>query len=125
MTEYYADIDIINYVFDDPMHKCFETITGKNSIHNPISIKYYKQELEANQYVITILEQGLKFPFKQLPSDYEKNNNKSARDNEKLLWDKIMEWEQENYVQRVTVKPRCVNPLSVSEKLDLNSKKIK
>ena len=71
------------------------------------------------------MEQVLKFPFKRLPSDYEENNNKSIRDNEKLLWYKIMEWEQENYVQRVTVKPRCGNPLSVSEKLDLNSKKIK
>ena len=125
MTEYDADSEIIDYVLNDKIHKFFETITGKKSIHSTNSLKDYKEELGANQYVMTILEQGLKFPFRKLPENYEENNNRSVKDNERLVWDKIMEWEEAQYIRRVTVKPKCVNPLSVSEKFDLQTKKLK
>ena len=40
---------------------------------------------------MTTLEQGLQFP---LPDNYEENNNRSVQDNERLMWDKMMEWEE-------------------------------
>ena len=125
MSEYDADSEITDYVFNDKIHKTLEIISGKRSIHSPSSLKYYKEELGANQYVMTILEQGLKFPFRQLPDNYEEKNNRSVQDNERLVWDKMMEWEEAKYIRRVTVKPKCVNPLSVSEKFDLQTKKLK
>ena len=125
MSEYDADPQIIDFIFNDKIHKFFEVITGKKSIHSPTSLKYYKEVLGADKYVMTILEQGLKFPFRDLPVKYEEQNNRSARDNDRLLWDKITEWEAAQYIERVTVKPTCVNPLSVSEKFDLQTKKLK
>ena len=87
MAEYYPDEEIMGFIFEDSMHKSFKTITGKKSIHSPESIKYYKEVLEADQYVMSILKLGLKFQFSKVPESYEEINNRSARDNDRLLWE--------------------------------------
>jgi hypothetical protein len=125
MAEGREDPALLGFIFEGKFHKEFETITGKNSIHNPDAIKFYRETLNADRHVLTILEQGLKFPFHSDPSQYEERNNKSARDNKELVWTKMTEWEAAKYVKRVDTKPRCVNPLSVAEKLDLESKTTK
>ena len=43
MSEYNADTEIVDYIFVDPIHRAFETITGKRSIHAPSSLKYYNE----------------------------------------------------------------------------------
>ena len=69
----------------------------KSSIHDPKSIRFYKEVLKADQFCIDLLEQGFKLPFKDhlLPTEpYFEPNNKSTVGHEQWLWNEIKNWEK-------------------------------
>ena len=70
-------IDPTDLISDDPHHKAFEAIYGKNSIHSPQAIKYYKDILKADTYVLSICQHGLLLPFNKEPGEYQEPNNRS------------------------------------------------
>ena len=72
-----------------------------------------------------LLIHGYKIPFKQIPGPYEDVNNKSAIKHSKFLWDKILEWETAGFCIRTKEKPYCVNPITVAEKIDPRTNKLK
>ena len=95
------------------------------SIHSESSIRYYKEELEADQWVMETLKYGYKIPFTSVPPKYHEPNNQSAVKHHEFLWKKIKEWESRGFCVRTQKEPYCCNPLSVAEKLDLKKKETK
>ena len=114
-----------DFIHDDPLHKAFSSITGRKSIHSSESLKFYNEIGCKDKYVTAILQNGLRLPFIEQVPPYEEENNKSALENIDFLREKVSQWEKEGYVKRVLKKPYCTNPLSVAQKVDLKSGKIK
>ena len=79
--------DINAFIYGDPLQEAFREITGKRSIHSQESIKFYMDELGCeDQFVLSMLEHGLRLPIaKQIPP-YEEENNRSALENLDFLW---------------------------------------
>ena len=95
------------------------------SIHDDQSVQYYKEVLKADNLVLSTLTTFHKIPFKSLPEKYYERNNKSAMDNKQILWDKMLSWEQGNYVTRVTEPPKCISPMSVVTQPDFRKNTVK
>ena len=84
--------------------------------------------MKAGTAVIDILSSGLSLQFKpgQVPNHfYEEDNNNSAKKHSVFLKEKIKEWEKLGRVKRVSSAPLIVNPLSVAEKLNKETREIK
>ena len=60
-----------------------------------------------------MLQTGLVIPFYSIPPVYSERNNRSALDNMDKLKSIIGEWELDGKCLKVSVKPRCVNPLTM------------
>ena len=86
---------------------------GDRSIHDQESIRYYKEELKADQWVVETLAKKHHIPFKSRPTQYYEKNNKSAVAEKEVLWAKFVSWEKDNYVTRVKERPTCTNHMSV------------
>ena len=71
------------------------------SIHSPESIKYYREVLGADNWVMEMLLHGFKISFKQIPGPYEDVNNRCALKHSKFLWGKILEWESAGFCIRI------------------------
>ena len=71
------------------------------------------------------MKQGLKLNFTSMPSSYEEDNNKNARENLGAVRGKVNDWLLSNSVEKVTFKPFCVNPLNLVTKIDNVTGKIK
>ena len=95
------------------------------SIHSDQSIKFYKEELKADTWVMDILKSKYRIPFTKYPSRYYEPNNLSALKNMDFLWTKMCEWENKGFCYRVSQKPYCCNPMTVSDKLDIRTGKVK
>lgn len=91
---------------------------GKTSIHGEDNVKFSKQVLKADKWVLNILETGLKLNFVSMPPSYEQRNNKSASSNMTKVLEKVKEWETAGSITRVSEKPYCINPLSFVSKVD-------
>ena len=102
-----------------------DKLSGKKSIHSADSIKYYKDELKADDWVLSVLENKYRIPFISTPGPYYEPNNKSAVNNKKFLWEKMLEWETGDFVMRQEKRPYCCNPMTVAEKLDHKTGKTK
>ena len=53
-----------------------------------------------------------------MPSSYEEDNNKNARENLGAVRVKVNDWLLSNSVEKVPYKPFCVNPLNLVTKID-------
>ena len=60
-----------------------------------------------------------------MPSSYEEDNNKNARDNLGAVREKVNDWLLSNSVEKVPYKPFCVNPLNLVTKTDNVTGKLK
>ena len=64
MCQNFYTVEVSDFMHEDPLHKAFNSITGKSSIHNESSIKFYKETLKCkDSFVVSMLEQGLRLPF--------------------------------------------------------------
>ena len=70
---------------------------GDRSIHDQESIRYYKEELKADQWVLETLAKKHHIPFKSRPTQYYEKNNISADAEKEVLWAKFVSWEKDNY----------------------------
>jgi len=97
------------------------------SIHSIHSQYFYANVLKADSFVLNILENGLKLPFKDTAviHNYEEDNNRSAQSKLDIVQDTIDKWERQGKVIKVTEKPLIVNPLSLVEKVDYITKESK
>ena len=98
----------------------------KKDIYDVKSIGVMKEVVGAEGWVINILKSGVQLDFNQmLPSNYSERNNLSAVKEMSFLRDKVDSWISEGFVQRVSLKPQYVNPMSVVVKTDLLSNTVK
>ena len=95
------------------------------SIHSIENIAYVREELGASAWVIKTLTEGYSVPFSRLPGKYKEENNRSAIKHAGMLWEKMLEWEKKGFCVRVKTEPFCCNPMTVAEKKNLRTGKIK
>ena len=128
-AEIRSDDDNLTLLDENP-DLCFDDIPGDpapgiRSIHDDISIQYYKNELNADQWVLNTLTNEHHIPFTSLPPKYHEKNNKSADEEKQILWEKMLSWENGNYVTRVPDMPHCTSPMSVIIQPDFKTGKVK
>lgn len=78
------------------------------------NLDFWKNELRANSFILSIIEQGYKIPFDSEPSSCFAKNNRSARDHSAFVDSALSDLLQNDFAMEVKQKPFCVNPLSVS-----------
>jgi hypothetical protein len=86
-------------------------VTPVNSLRNHID-KW--KSIEANQYILNVIDQGYRLPFKTLPVNISLDNNRSAKDNKSFVSDEIDKLLMKGCISRVELKPHVVNPLTVA-----------
>ena len=72
------------------------------------------KEMSDNKYIIDVIENGYKIPFKQVPAEAELKNNKSARDNIEFVNKEIQALLTKGVISEVKEKPKVINPLTVA-----------
>ena len=77
------------------------------------NLEYWK-EIGASGFILDVIENGYKLPFRTIPDKAEFKNNKSARENAQFVSDSIRELLESKRIDEVPFKPHVVNPLSVS-----------
>ena len=81
-------------------------VTPVNSLRNHID-KW--KSIEANQYILNVIDQGYRLPFKTLPVNISLDNNRSAKDNKSFVSDAIDKLLMKGCISRVELKPHVVN----------------
>lgn len=67
-----------------------------------------------NEHILSIVENGYRIPFKQLPDVQKSKNNKSARDNPDFVKSEISSLLSKGCISEVTTEPHVINPLTVA-----------
>ncbi|VDI59227.1 Hypothetical predicted protein [Mytilus galloprovincialis] len=67
-----------------------------------------------NQYILDIIENGYKIPFKTEPDRMHINNNKSSLDNKDFVSSEILNLLKKGCIKEVSTIPLIVNPLTVA-----------
>ncbi|XP_053391340.1 uncharacterized protein LOC128554120, partial [Mercenaria mercenaria] len=67
-----------------------------------------------NEYILDVIAQGYKLPFKTMPSSVEIRNNKSALDNLEFVSSEIKNMLAKGCISEVQSAPEVVNPLTVA-----------
>ena len=76
---------------------------------------YWRDTLNASQFVQSIEQNGYKIPFQSLLETCFLANNKSARDHPDFVADAIKNLLNGKYIEEQSEPPHCVNPLSVAK----------
>ena len=80
-------------------------------------LKQYANKWKAvsdNSYIIDVISNGYKLPFKSTPDQVDLKNNRSAKDNPVFVESEIASLTQKGVVSEVFNKPHVVNPLTVA-----------
>ena len=72
------------------------------------------KNIGANDYIISIIENGYKLPLKRIPENTCIDNNKSAKDNMTFVSKEVENLLQKGCISTVEYKPHVVNPLTVA-----------
>lgn len=72
------------------------------------------KEITDDQYILEVIKQGYKLPFKESPPEVYIKNNSSARDNMPFVQEEVKNLVQKGIVSEVTEIPKVVNPLTVA-----------
>ena len=90
-----------------------DSITVKGSLKSHLS---FWKEINANDYILDVIEHGYQIPFVTTPSSSYLDNNKSARHNQPFVNQAISELLQTGAVTEQFQIPYVVNPLTVAQK---------
>lgn len=72
------------------------------------------EKVTNNSFILGVIKEGYKIPFKELPDPVELRNNKSARDNAQFVSKEIKKLLVKGCVTEVKEKPTVINPLTVA-----------
>jgi hypothetical protein len=86
-----------------------------------IWVCYKWKSIEANQYILNVIYQGYRLPFKTPPVNISLENNRSAKENKSFVSDEIDKLLMKGCISRVELKPHVVNPLTVKKFLTFTS----
>ena len=93
-----------------------------NIFNNLKSAKdFWKDTLHADPEVIDIIESGYKIPFIQIPPNFKRKNNASAKKHNTFVTKAIKDLLETKVVMEVKETPKIISPLSVAE----NSSKLR
>lgn len=87
------------------------------TIHAEEVRDFWKTELKASEWVMTVLQEGYVIPFKETPPPYEEANNASAVQDMNFVCQTVEELRKRGVIQFDDQKPHCVSPLTVSKKI--------
>jgi len=90
----------------------------EKSIHDADSIRFMTEVIGAGKWQLGVMKNGLSLDLTKVPRKYREKDNASADRNMSLLKDKVAEWKQDGYVQRLAEPAWCSNPMSVAAKYD-------
>jgi len=106
----------ISETFDEP-EMDLQSKFCPGSIHGEKEVSYWREVLQAPNWVMDVLTQGYVLPFEQFPDEvYEEQNNKSAKQDMAFVRQTIYKWEEEGVVEFVANKPMVVSPLTVASR---------
>jgi hypothetical protein len=88
------------------------------SVHEPTSVKFWKETFQKDIYVENILRFRYKIPVKMSTKMYREKNNKSALDEMPLVRSEVKRLVKSGQVIQVDSAPRCTNPLGVAFKIN-------
>ena len=97
---------------------------GQYSIHSRESIEFMSR-LNPSDYVLSIMKNGLQFDLKETPPPYFEPNNKSCLDNLSVAQSKVQKWLEKGIIYKVTSRPYCCSPITVSAKTDYLTGEVK
>ena len=97
---------------------------GKYSIHSKESISFMEQ-LCPNDFVLSVVKNGLQFDFTETPPPYFEPNNKSCLQNLPVAQSQVQKWMKQGIVYRVKSRPYVCSPLSVSSKTNYLTGEVK
>ena len=72
------------------------------------------QSAEASEYILDVVTNGYKLPFKTMPESVELENNRSARENKDFVSSEISNLLRKGCIREVDSLPMVVNPLTVA-----------
>ena len=76
------------------------------------------RKLDPDPMVLSIMKEGLKFDFAEIPPPYFEKNNKSCLENLEIAQEKIEKWLKKGIIYEVRHRPYCCSPLTVAAKTD-------
>ena len=71
-------------------------------------------KVTSNPFILGVIRDGYKLPFKELPQQAELRNNKSARDNMQFVQEEVQKLLSRGCIEEVQNRPLVVNPLTVA-----------
>ena len=95
---------------------CIPSNFAPGSIHDEKYRDFWRNELEAGEWVMETLSNGYVIPFSSLPPRYEESNNKSAIQDPEFVVKAINNLKRQGVIAFTDSKPYCVSPLTVSLK---------
>ena len=78
-------------------------------------------EIGMSRFILNVIEEGYRLPFRHIPKPKISTNNKSAHSHKNFVDGAISELLQSGRIVQTTIRPHVVNPLSVS--VQANGKK--
>ena len=72
------------------------------------------KETGVSKYILSVIEEGYKLPFKTFPPSAHIKNNRSARENVSFVSKEIQSLQQKGVLSESEQKPTVVNPLTVA-----------
>ena len=91
-----------------------KTVAG--NIHKEEYRQFWKESLQADDYILEILKTGYKLPFRKgcKPQRYREENNKSALKYVDYAYEETEKWMVKRVVKEVMEPPLCISPLTVA-----------
>ena len=72
------------------------------------------RKVGTSSYILSVIEEGYKIPFKEMPPNQKCRNNRSARDNPEFVSKEIKILLAKGCISKVEYTPYVINPLTVA-----------
>ena len=79
------------------------------------SFDFWKNTLKANKLILSVISHGYRIPFVELPTACTYRNNVSSLNNVEFVRSEILDLKSKGYIQELSHRPFCCNPLTVAE----------
>ena len=109
-----SEIDpLVLNAFDDS--HCASDLSSEATVRGRLKLCIdFWRSLESSQFILSVISQGYKIPFFELPTPFGKANNASALSNSSFVSKAVNELLHANLIEEIFCVPDIINPLSVS-----------
>ena len=97
------------------MKECNKDIVSELSPVGRLKSRYGKwADITSNGFILSVIEDGYKIPFKEMSESVDLKNNKTARDSMEFVKSEVNKLLENGCVVEVKDKPIVINPLTVA-----------